>query len=127
MATEPEVNEGAKLKELLVRAHKRPVDLARACGVTQTAVARYLAAEKLGAKAWETVSRGMIALGIDPRQLRQPPPLTFIAREGPPDLRPLLSGFSRKQLEALLKILEATDEARYVLRVVVRDRIEREQ
>jgi len=119
-------SEGRKLRELLERAHKRPVDLARACEVTQTAVARYLAAETLGARAWERVSAGLSKLGIDPRQVRQPPPLTFIAREAPEDLRPLLQSWSRKQLEALLKILEATEEARYVLSIIVKDRLERE-
>jgi hypothetical protein len=126
MVKQPVAHEGARIRELLERQHKRPVDLARACGVTQTAVARYLAAEQLGAKAWETVSGGLTKLGIDPRHVRTPPPLTFIAREGPEDLRPLLQGFNRKQLEALLKILESTEEARYVLRVVVKDRVERE-
>jgi hypothetical protein len=125
MPETPIVHEGRKIKEALERAGKRPADLARACGVTQTAVARYLVAEKLGAKAWETVNHGLVALGIDPRQVRLPPAFTLSARE-PEDLRPLLSGFSRRQLESLMKILESSPEAQYVLRVVVKDRLERE-
>jgi hypothetical protein len=95
--------------------------------VTPTAVNRYLGAERLGAKAWETMSRGLVALGLDPRRVRPNAPLSLPARDAPEDLRPLLDGFRRRQLEAMLRVLEAPPEAQYVLKVVIRDRLERDK
>jgi AcrR family transcriptional regulator len=127
MKPSPPAHEGTKIRDCLARAGRRPADLARACGVSPTAVTRHLTAARLGAKAWETVSRGLAALGIDPRQVRAPapPPLSLVAREGPEDLRPLVEGWSRRHLEAVVKILEASLEAQFVLKVVLRDRLER--
>src|SRR5438132_10086909 len=100
MGDPPKSHEGEKIRALLAQADKRPSDLARAAGVTQTSVGRYLTAEKLGAKAWETASRGLVSLGLDPRQVR-PTAIVLKAREGPEDLRPLIQGFARKHLEAV--------------------------
>ena len=123
---EKPVHEGHKIRALLEAAGKRPADLARAIGVTQTSVGRYLDAERMGAKAWESASRGLSTLGIDPWQVR---PLEIhggrIARERPDELRQMLVGFGKRQLEQLLKILEAPPETHYVLRVIISDRMNR--
>ena len=124
--TEAPVHEGRKIRALLEAAGKRPADLARAIGVTQTSVGRYLEAEHLGAKAWESAARGLSRLGIDPWQVRPiEPHLGRTARERPEELRQLLAGFGRRQLEQLLKILESSPETHYVLRVVIADRLAR--
>jgi hypothetical protein len=124
MADSAKGHEGNRIRQLLADADKRPSDLARAAGVTQTSVGRYLVAEKLGAKAWETASRGLLTLNIDPRQIRPASSVPLRMRESPDDLRGLLVGFQRKHLEALKTILEASPEAQYVLRVVIQDRLE---
>ena len=120
-------HEGQKIRALLKQADLKPADLARACEVTQTSVSRYLKPEKLGAKAWETASRGLLVLGLDPRQIRPTALVGMRAMEGPEDLRPLIHGFSRKHLEALKLILEASPDAQFILKVVVLDRLEREE
>lgn len=127
MGDTPKNHEGQKLRALLAQAGKRPSDLARQAGVTQTSVGRYLTAERLGAKAWETASRGLLGLGLDPRQIRAGGVVGLRAREEPEDLRPLLHGFARKHLEALAQILAAPADAQYVLRMVIKDRLEREE
>src|SRR4051794_29431693 len=123
---EPSIHEGQKIRQLLEQAGKRPADLARAIGVTQTSVGRYLEAERLGAKAWESCSRGLSKLGIDPWQVR---PLELhagrTARERPEELRQMLQGFGKRQLEQLQKILEASPETHWVLRVIIADRLAR--
>lgn len=124
MADSNKVHEGNRIRELLAEADKRPSDLARAAQVTQTSVGRYLAADKLGAKAWETASRGLLNLGIDPRKIRASAAVPLRLRESPEDLRGLLTGFNKKQLESLKTILEASAEAQFVLRVVIQDRLE---
>ena len=57
---EPKIHEGKKIRELLEAAGKRPSDLARAGGVTQTSVGRWLEVEHLGPKAWES-ARGALS------------------------------------------------------------------
>lgn len=114
------------IRTLLEAAGKRPSDLARAGGVTQTSVGRWLGAERLGAKAWESARRALSALGIDPWQVRSVEAHGGrIARERPEEVRQLLAGFGRRQLEQLLRILEASPETHYVLKVVIADRLAR--
>jgi hypothetical protein len=122
------VHEGAKVRELLELAGRRPADLSRACRVSESMVAKYVKTARFGAKAWETVSRGLAMLDIDPRLVRSPPeplPATLAARDEPEKLRPLLDKFQRRQLEALLQILDASEATRYVLRFLVKDRLDR--
>lgn len=118
------MHEGRKIRELLDAAGKKQADLARACGVSSTAAARYLEAETLGAQAWERASRGLALLQIDPSLVR--PTATVMFRvKAIEDLRGLLNQFNTKQLEALRQILDASPEAQRTLRVVIEDRLER--
>ena len=118
------IHEGNRIRALLGEIEKRPADLARAADVTQTSAGRWLDAERLGAKAWETASRGLLALGIDPRKVRPSASVPLRLRENADELRALLHGFSRKQLEALKQILDSTPEAQLVLKIVIQDRLE---
>src|SRR5690349_7870069 len=124
MGSQP-AHEGEKVREMLDLAERSPIDLAHACAVSESMARRYLKTAHFGAKAWETVSRGLVALGLDPRRVRQVVDPTLAAREEPERLVPLLNGFGRRQMEALLRILDASEQARYVLRVVVKDRLNR--
>mgnify|MGYP000988189548 CR=1 FL=1 len=124
MADNKKEHEGNKIRALLAEHDKRPSDLARATGVTQTSVGRYLTSEKLGAKAWETCSRGLLNLGLDPRLIRPSATVPARLRESPEDLRALLGGFQKKHLEALKAILALPAETQYILRVLIEDRLD---
>jgi hypothetical protein len=101
-------HEGERIRELVERAGKKPSDFARACGVTRTAVDRYLGSAKIGKHAWTTVRAGLVKMGIDPSKVR--PQEEPMAEEK--DLRPLIAGWSREQLEALKAVLDAEQLAR---------------
>jgi transcriptional regulator with XRE-family HTH domain len=118
------MHEGKKIEALLKRAGKTQSDLARAASVTPTAVGRYMAAEELGAKAWESAARGLARLGLDPSEIRAV--AATMMRERPEvELRQLLNAFSAKQMEALRQILDAPADAQRVLRAIIDDRLER--
>lgn len=95
-------HDGERIRKLLAATGKTPADFARASGVTRTAVDRYLKAETIGKHAWLTVRVGLSKLGIDPRRVRPDD-----RPEEEIDLRPLVHGFDREQLECVKKILEA--------------------
>lgn len=96
-------HDGERIRKLLSATGKTPADLARAAGVTRTAVDRYLKAERIGKLAWLTVRVGLTKIGIDPRKVRPDDQ----AAEEEIDLRPLIHGFDRDELERIKKILEA--------------------
>lgn len=100
-------HDGERIKRLLSAAGKTPADLARSCNVTRTAVDRYLKAELIGKNAWLTVRLGLSKLGIDPRKVRPEDQMTEEI-----DLRPLVHGFDREQLERVRRILEADTMSR---------------
>lgn len=100
-------HEGERIKRLLSAIGKTPADFARACNVTRTAVDRYLKAEEIGKNAWHTVRVGLVKLGIDPRKVR---PEDQMSEEI--DLRPLVHGFDRDQLERVRRILDADTVSR---------------
>lgn len=100
-------HDGDRIRKLLSATGKTPADLARAANVTRTAVDRYLKAESIGKNAWLTVRVGLTKLGIDPRKVK---PDDSAVEEV--DLRPLVHGFNRDQLECVRKILEADNLSR---------------
>jgi transcriptional regulator with XRE-family HTH domain len=102
----PEQFEGTKLRRALLAVGKTPADMARACGVTRTAVDRYLKAETIGDVAWRTVRLALIKLGIDPKKVR---PTDVDVEEQEQDLQPLVHDFTLSQLERLKKILKADE------------------
>lgn len=97
-------HEGERIKQLLMAIGKTPADLARASGVSRTAVDRYLKAPEIKKIAWLTVRKGLVKLHIEPRKVK---PDDQVESEVELDLRPLIHDFSRDQLERLKTILEA--------------------
>jgi len=95
-------HDGERIRKLLAATGNTPADLARAANVTRTAVDRYLKADNIGKNAWLTVRAGLTKLGIDPRKVKPDD-----RAEEEIDLRPLVTDFSRDQLDRLRKILDA--------------------
>lgn len=104
-------HEGKAIAELLSERGLKPAALAEACDVTWPAVKKYLQAAKLQSKAWDTCSRGLEKLGIDPALIR-PRRLMLVAHAPAIDLKPLVVGFDRSQMEKLKQILESDEGAR---------------
>lgn len=107
-------HEGLLIERLLKEKGYTVQDLARACGVEWPAAKKYVQARRLGAKAWETCSRGLRKLEIDPSLVR--PTITESLSIVPvEDLKPLLTHFSAEQLGYLRHILQADSRARDAL------------
>lgn len=118
------MHEGNKIRELLEERGKKPADLAKAAHRSWPAIDKQLKQETLGAGAWETISKGLIGLQIDPGLVR---PLRSIAGfKQAADLRPLIDDFSLRQLHALKVILESEAEAQKNLHLIVDDRLARD-
>lgn len=120
---ENEQHEGDRLLALLKAHGKTQVDLANAAAVSRQAVSQWVSAKSLRPQAFETCRKGLTALGIDPGELR--PALRMMERrKRPEDLRPYTENFkTRRQIEDLLRILAADDDARDQLRVVLEERL----
>ena len=105
-------HEGEAIKRLLKDKGYSIQDLARAAGVKWPSAARYVRAERLGAKARESCTRGLLALGLDPRQI-----WTWAsAAQSIEDLKALVLHFKGPQLQALRTLLlaEKADQGRLV-------------
>lgn len=106
-------HEGKRLKDL-IKAHGITADaLAQFGGVSAGAVSKWFKEETIGDRAWMSAARALKAAGIDPQQIRAAP--IILARDkGPPaiDLRPLIDGFDRRQMESLRRVLRAPDADR---------------
>ncbi len=101
-------HEGEKVRWELDRIGKKPADLARACGVSRTAVDHYMKAAKIGKHSWTTLRAGLVKLGIDPFKIKA----DDVIVESDEDLRPYVQGFSREELENIKRVLEADQAAR---------------
>jgi transcriptional regulator with XRE-family HTH domain len=119
----PMDHEGERIKQLLAARGRTAADLARATGVTATAVGRYIYSRRLGPKAWATASRGLVALGIDPDEIR---PTT---RAVAVDWRELRDGLdlltSPEQLAYVKRLLEAAPQTREIILALLDDRLSR--
>lgn len=104
-------HEGETINLLLKESGRTVQDLAKACGVEWPAAKKYILAKRLGAKAWETCSKGLLKLEIDPSLVR-PTLIESMPTVAVEDLKPLLTVFQTDQLETLRKILKADSRAR---------------
>ena len=118
--------EGQKLRRALDEVGKNGTALAIACEVSSSMVTKYFQTETFGGHAWNTVCKGLTKLGISPSKIREGYVEMFRERTAPTrDLRPLLDGFSSKQLGAVKEILEADAPSRERLYWVLEDRLGR--
>lgn len=104
-------HEGETIKRLLDETGHTVQDLAKACHVEWPAAKKYMTAKRLGAKAWETCSRGLLKLEIDPSLVR-PTLIETLPTATVEDLKPLLPQFKDDQLDTLRRILKADSRAR---------------
>lgn len=104
-------HEGETVMRLLRQHNKTVQDLARAAEVEWPAAKKYVTAQRIGAKAWETCSRGLVRLEIDSSLVR-PTIVESLSTVTPEDLKPLLTGFDDAQLDTLLRILRADHRSR---------------
>lgn len=116
-----DMHEGQRLQGALDDAGKRQADLADALGISAQAVSRYMKAKRFKAAAWETISGGLVKIGISPSRVR----LSDESGSSLMDLRPHLVMFTNAQLPALLAILEADKPSREALVMLIKDRLER--
>lgn len=119
VTTEPQ-GEGAKLKALLEKYGKKQADLSRVCNVATSRVSFIANLDRFPPGTWDTVRTGLELLGIPPTELRPEQPVLGGGRIE--DLRPLLARFDYGQLDAILKILSANDQSRYLLRIAIEER-----
>ena len=119
-------HEGQKLRRALEEAGRNATALSGACEVSSSAVTKYFNTESFGGHAWNTVCKGLARLGISPAKIREGAIEMYRERAIPArDLRPLISGFSSKQLAALKEILESDAASRERLFWVLDDRLSR--
>ncbi len=112
-------HEGHRLKALLKSHGKTIADLRRACEVSFPAAKKYTVTPKIGAKALQTCGRGLVAMGINPDELRPGLSEMVGAIDSPAqqdelmrDLAPWLSTITDEQRLLLRRILVASTEAR---------------
>jgi hypothetical protein len=111
-ANEEQLHEGKQIKRLLEQHGLTIARLAEACGVEWSSAQKYINAQQLGVVAWDTCSKGLCALAIDPALVKRVGSVPAAKPEPIEDLKPHLPEFSRQQLETLLKILRADARAR---------------
>lgn len=99
--------------------------IARDADVSPTTVKRWLDALNDGSiedDQWRAFAEALRRADINPELIRPVPPMKD--KLVPTDLLPLADVFlSRQQLEALIRIIDAKDGARAVLRVLVAERL----
>ena len=119
-------HEGQKLRKALEDLGLNGTALANACEVSSSMVTKYMQTETFGGHAWSTVCKGLGRLGISPARIREGAVEMYRERTlQTRDLRPLIEGFSSKQLTALKEILEADAPSRERLYWVLDDRLGR--
>lgn len=114
------MHEGERVLELLKAAKRSQSDLADAAGVSTAMVSKYVKSETFRPGAWDTLSAGLRRLGINPEQIRK---TITLNRERPEDLRPYVANMTAEQLRGVLRILDADDGARHVLRIAIEERL----
>lgn len=139
--------DGTALRDLLLKHHKRPSDLARACRLTPTSINRYLHTDRLSLEAQEKISYGLIQMNIDPLEIFPPKfspsrqqPVNQLSHEfaryfakardqfGQPvfNARAVtlwISQFSEEQLPYIVDLLEAATFTKIAVLAVVQDRM----
>lgn len=95
------MGEGEKLKKLLEIKRYDQVNLAKALGVTKTAVGKWTKETRFSDRVWPKVREGLIALGLNPADVRA----GAQDQEASEDLTKLVERWSRDQLSVLRRIL----------------------
>lgn len=115
------MDEGRALRRLLDANGKKPADLARACGVSDSAVTRYLSTKHIRDRAWKTVRAGLIVLKIDYSSLR--PDAISMSAEPIEDFRPQVLALPQAQIDLVYKILDSSEASQKFLHVWLNGRM----
>lgn len=124
--------EGAKLEALLERTGVGKAELGAGVGVSGSAVTKWVKAIAFEDRQWDTVRRALLAAGLDPTEIRAEPvrlnrdrALTMPAEDLWPAASTLLSkkADEPERLQALKRILEASDLSRRDLLNVIRGQL----
>lgn len=124
----PSVKAGEKLRKLLDEHGVTQTELGDACHppISPTSVGRYIRAldsDTLNEYQWERLAAAIQKVGLDAAEIRPlpRPRLTDVDK-----LFRMLDTFNDNQLEALINILNSSDEnERMLLRVIAQDRLRR--
>jgi hypothetical protein len=116
-------HDGRQLVAVLARHGYNQADLARAVELSASAVNKWSKMPVLGNQILEQIEKGFGELKIDIKELHRMIE-ERAATATVEDLRPQLDGMNRKQLQQVLTILSAGDEARERLRMVIEYHLE---
>jgi transcriptional regulator with XRE-family HTH domain len=117
------MHEGERLKQVLADKGLTTADLRRACGITYTAVSKYYANERFGARPWARLEPALRKLGIDPASVRLVPMNASATAEAVPEdvsenaFKPILQNLPPDTWDAVLRLLNGTERQRHYAKI----------
>lgn len=99
------MGEGEKLRRLLEIKRYEQLDLAKATGVTKTAVGKWIKESVFSNRVWPKIRDGLLKIGLNPADIRA----GAQDQEASEDLTKLVERWPREQLTVLRRIVVSDD------------------